>query len=93
MDEAQLDDLAVLVLEALQRLAERGQAMATTAVLVDAQGKPLRAQVLCVSADGADAAVERAAMAGTYRPATFDGTPATGVAIVAWRLGATRDGR
>lgn len=73
--------------------AERGQAVATTAVLVDAQGRPLRAKVLCVSADGADAAVERAAMAGTYRPATFDGKPATGVAMVAWRLGAARPGR
>lgn len=73
--------------------AERGQAVATTAVLVDAQGKPLRAKVLCVSADGADAAVERAAMAGTYRAAMVDGKPVAGVAMVAWRLGAARPGR
>lgn len=73
--------------------SDRGAARAVSAVLVDAQGKPLRAVVLCASVDGADAAVEKAAMAGTYRAATFDGVPATSVAMVAWRLGEARPAR
>jgi hypothetical protein len=67
--------------------ASGGTATAVSAVLVDAKGAPLRVQVLCASKAELVAPVERAAMQGTYRAATFDGAPATSVAIVAWRVG------
>ena len=67
--------------------AQNGQGMATSAVLVDAQGKPLRAKVLCASTQALVAPVEAAAMKGSYRAATFDGAAGTGVALVTWRVG------
>lgn len=70
--------------------AASGQASATTAVLVDAAGRPLRATALCASTPALVPLVEAAAMQGTYRAATFDGTPATGVTLVTWRVGAPR---
>lgn len=53
-----------------------------SAVLVDTQGKPLEVQVLCASASGLDMAVRRALVHGRYRSASFEGVPATGVAMV-----------
>lgn len=67
--------------------ASGGPATAISAVLVDAKGAPIRVQVLCASKAELVAPVERAAMQGTYRAATFDGAAATSVAIVAWRVG------
>ncbi|HZX80817.1 MAG TPA: hypothetical protein VFE72_07695 [Lysobacter sp.] len=67
--------------------AQGGKGTATSAVLVDAQGKPLRTKVLCASTQALVAPVEAAAMQGTYRAATFDGVAGTGVALVTWRVG------
>lgn len=53
-----------------------------SAVLVDPQGKPLEVQVLCASGPGLDMAVRRVLVHGRYRPASFEGLPATGVAMV-----------
>lgn len=66
------------------------QASAVSAVLVDAQGRPVRAEVLCASAQGLETAVKQASMQGTYRAATFDGTPATSVVVVGWRMAPAR---
>lgn len=45
------------------------------ALLVDAEGKPLRAEILCSTRQGFDKAVRNHAMAGTYAPAMIDGVP------------------
>ena len=45
------------------------------AVLVDAAGEPVRAEVLCTTRMGLDAAVRRHALASTYAPAMVDGRP------------------
>ncbi len=66
------------------------QASAVSAVLVDAQGRPLRVEVLCASAHGLEPAVKQASMQGTYRAATFDGKPATSVVVVGWRMAPPR---
>jgi hypothetical protein len=73
--------------------AASGPATAASAVLVDAQGRVLRAQVLCASNAAAVALVEAASLQGTYRAAMFDGAPSTGVVIVSWRLGTPPAGR
>ncbi|HEY4582410.1 MAG TPA: hypothetical protein VIG88_06035, partial [Lysobacter sp.] len=67
--------------------AQGGKGLATSAVLIDAQGRPLRAKVLCASTQALVAPVEAAAMQGTYRAATFDGAAGTGIALVTWRVG------
>lgn len=69
------------------------RAFVVAAVLVDAQGAPQRAEVLCASAPGFDAAVKRAALRGAYRPARFDGAAAPGVAMTVWRLAVPSRGR
>jgi len=57
------------------------------AVLIDASGKPLRAEILCTTRLGFDAAVKRHAMASTYAPAQVDGKPITSalVTVVSFR--------
>lgn len=51
------------------------------AVLVDASGEPLQAEVLCASTDGYDKATKRMAMRSEYRPAVINGTPITSVFV------------
>ncbi|HZH42965.1 MAG TPA: hypothetical protein VEY50_02610 [Lysobacter sp.] len=57
-----------------------------SATLVAADGRPLRAEVLCASQGGLDSTVRRAAMRSRYEPARFDGVPMTGVAMQVWRF-------
>ncbi len=58
------------------------------AVLIDASGKPLRAEILCTTRLGFDAAVKRHALASTYAPALVDGKPITSalVTVVSFRM-------
>jgi hypothetical protein len=49
--------------------------LVVVAVLVDASGKPLRAEPLCANTTGFDMAARRASMDATYSPAAVDGTP------------------
>jgi len=51
------------------------------AVLVDAAGTPLRAEILCSTRTGFDKAVRNHAMADTYAPATIDGKPVTSAIV------------
>lgn len=60
--------------------AQRG--LVVTAILVDASGKALRAEVVCATTEGYDVAARRLAMRASYRPASVDGTPVTSVAMV-----------
>ena len=57
------------------------------AVLVAADGSPVRAEILCTTRIGFDAAVRRHAMASTYAPAEADGVPITSalVRVVSFR--------
>ncbi len=55
-----------------------GQAgLVVTAVLVGADGKPLRVEPLCAMSPGFDNAARRAAMSGKYSPAVVNGLPIT----------------
>lgn len=58
------------------------------AVLISPEGKPLRAEILCSTRMGMDAAVRRQALASTYQPAQVDGQPVTsvGVRVAAFRV-------
>jgi hypothetical protein len=49
--------------------------LVVVAVLVGADGKPLRAEPLCATTGGFDMAARRNAMDGTYEPALVDGKP------------------
>ncbi len=49
------------------------------AVLVSAEGTPLRAEILCSTRMGLNMAVRRHAMASTYAPAEVDGVPVISV--------------
>ena len=51
------------------------------AVLVDAEGKPLRAEILCSTRAGFDKSVRNHAMADTYAPAMIDGKPVTSMIV------------
>ena len=51
------------------------------AVLVAADGKPLRAEPLCATTTGFDMAARRAAMGGSYEPAVINGQAVTSPAI------------
>ncbi len=65
------------------------QSFTVVAVLIDASGKPLRAEILCTTRLGFDAAVKRHAMASTYAPAHVDGKSITSalVRVVSFRAG------
>lgn len=80
------------------RLLERGpmrwprgldpqESFTVVAVLVGADGIPLRAEILCTTRMGFDASVRRHAMASTYAPAQVDGQPITSplVRVVSFR--------
>ena len=56
-------------------------AFTVVAVLVDAEGKPLRAEVLCATRAGFDKAARNHVMADTYAPATIDGKPVTSAIV------------
>jgi hypothetical protein len=56
-------------------------AFTVVAVLVDAGGKPLRAEILCSTRTGFDKTVRNHAMADTYAPAVIDGKPVTSVMV------------
>lgn len=56
-------------------------AFTVTAVLVDADGKPVRAEVLCKTRVGFDKAARSYLMGSTYQPATIDGKPIASVAV------------
>lgn len=56
-------------------------AFTVAAVLVDAEGKPVRAEVLCKTRVGFDKAARSYLMGSTYQPATIDGKPVTSVAV------------
>jgi hypothetical protein len=61
---------------------EGKRALVVMAVLVAADGKPLRAEPLCSTAMGFDISARRAAMGGKYQPAKLDGMAIVGPAIV-----------
>ncbi|OGT56216.1 MAG: hypothetical protein A3E01_04960 [Gammaproteobacteria bacterium RIFCSPHIGHO2_12_FULL_63_22] len=61
---------------------EGQRGLVVLAVLVGSDGKPLRAEPLCATANGYDRSAQRSAMGGTYKPALVDGTPITSPAIV-----------
>lgn len=58
------------------------------AILISSEGKPLRAEILCSTRMGMDAAVRRQALASSYLPAQVDGKPITsvGVRVAAFRV-------
>jgi len=58
------------------------------AVLVGSDGAPLRAEILCSTRMGFDAAVRRNAMASTYAPAVVNGMPVTSVLVRVVRFNA-----
>ena len=51
------------------------------AVLIDASGKALHAEILCSTRMGFGTAVRRHAMASTYAPAEVDGKPITSILV------------
>ncbi|RZA18026.1 MAG: hypothetical protein EOP93_12190 [Lysobacteraceae bacterium] len=51
------------------------------AILVDAAGKPLRAEILCSTRVGFDKSVRNHAMASSYAPAQVDGVPVTSALV------------
>ena len=55
-------------------------AFTVVAVLVGADGRPVRAEVLCKTRLGFDKAARSYLMTSTYQPATIDGKPVTSVA-------------
>jgi hypothetical protein len=55
--------------------------LVVVAVLVDASGDPLRAEVLCATTAGYDKAVKRMAMQSDYAPAVINGKAVTSVAV------------
>ncbi|MBS0226326.1 MAG: hypothetical protein JSS25_08310 [Proteobacteria bacterium] len=63
------------------------------AVLVDPNGKPLKAETLCSTRMGLGATVRRAVMEGTYTPATLDGRPVTSVIVLVQRVHAMERAR
>jgi len=77
---------------------ESQRAFVLMAVLVGADGKPLRAEPLCASAVGFDMTSRRIVMGGHYEPATVDGKPVVAPVPVlvkferAKRTGAARAG-
>lgn len=56
------------------------------AILVGADGKPLRAEVICSTRQGLGMAVRRAAMDSSFAPATIDGRPVTSVLMEVHRF-------
>lgn len=77
---------------------ESQSAFVVVAVLVGADGKPLKAEPLCVSAPGFEMTSRRIVMGGKYEAATVDGKPVVAPAAVlvkfqrARRTGAARAG-
>lgn len=77
---------------------ESQNAFVLVAVLVGADGTPLKAEPLCASATGFEMTSRRIVMGGTYEPATVDGKPVVApVAVLvkfqrARRTGAARAG-
>jgi hypothetical protein len=61
---------------------EGQRGLVVLAVLVGSDGKPLRAEPLCATANGYDRPAQRSAMGGSYKPALVDGKPITSPAIV-----------
>lgn len=61
---------------------EGQRGLVVLAVLVGSDGKPLRAEPLCATANGYDRSAQRSAMGGSYKPALVDGKPITSPAIV-----------
>lgn len=59
--------------------AQRG--LVVFAVLVDASGKPLQAEVLCATTSGYDKVTKRVAMQSNYRPAVINGKSVTSVVV------------
>ena len=61
------------------------------AVLVDASGEPLRAEVLCATTEGYDKIAKRMVMRSIFRPAVINGEPVTSafVHVVAFGGGGT----
>ncbi len=51
------------------------------AVLVDASGEPLQAEVLCATTDGYDNITKRMAMRSEFKPAIINGKPVTSVVV------------
>jgi hypothetical protein len=74
---AQREPVEVLVPGRLAhpRGLESQRALVVVVVLVDAAGKPLRAEALCTTATGFDTAAKRFAMSAKYAPARVDGVP------------------
>jgi outer membrane biosynthesis protein TonB len=56
---------------------ESQRAVVVVAVLVGADGTPLRAESLCATATGFDMAAKRLAMSAEYAPARVDGVAVT----------------
>lgn len=55
------------------------------AILVGADGKPLRTEVLCSTRQGFAMMWRRSAMASTFAPATLEGRPVTSVLVKVFR--------
>lgn len=60
---------------------EPQNAFTVVAVLVDANGKPLRAEVICKSRMGFDKSARNSVLATTFAPAMIDGKPVTSVGV------------
>ncbi|HRF83670.1 MAG: hypothetical protein J0L89_10005 [Xanthomonadales bacterium] len=60
------------------------------AVLVDASGKPLQAEVICATTGGYDKVAKRSAMQSAYRPAVINGQPVTSVFVHVMTFGGGR---
>lgn len=61
---------------------EGQRGLVVLAVLVGSDGKPLRAEPLCATANGYDRSAQRSAMGGSYIPALVDGKPITSPTII-----------
>jgi hypothetical protein len=56
------------------------------AVLVGADGKPMKVEILCSTRMGLDMMVRRAMLGSTFSPATLDGRPITSVLVAVQRF-------
>lgn len=83
------------------RLLERGpmrwphgmdpqDSLNVVAILVGADGKPMKVEILCSTRMGLDTMVRRAMLGSTFSPATLDGRPITSVLVAVQRFHAVR---
>jgi hypothetical protein len=63
--------------------------LVVAAVLVGADGKPMRAEILCETRMGMDAAMTRMLLDSKFAPAKIDGRPVTSVLVSVQRFSAT----